>query len=214
MIMLETVSGAGLREFTTRQKAAASLAQRIKQALLFELEQSERATLVLSGGSSPVECFRILSTIGLPWHRVYVTLSDERNVQAAHAASNEKLLRKNLIRSKASGATFAPLQEGIGRLLPSACSLIGMGEDGHFASLFPDSPELTTGLTGDTDVVSVTTPSSPYSRTSMTLRSITTTRVLCLLVFGEIKRELLKSPQTYAINHLLEAMPVEVFWAP
>tara|TARA_B100000989_G_scaffold282075_1_gene246821 strand:+ start:379 stop:1023 length:645 start_codon:yes stop_codon:yes gene_type:complete len=214
MTMLETVSGAGLREFATRQKAAANLAQRIKQALLFELEQSARATLVLSGGSSPVECFRILSTIGLPWHRIDVTLSDERNVPATHAASNEKLLKENLLRSKASGATFSPLQEGIGRLLPSACSLIGMGEDGHFASLFSDSPELTTGLTGDTDVVSVTTPSSPYSRTSMTLRSITTTRVLCLLVFGEIKRELLKSPQTYAINHLLEAMPVEIFWAP
>ena len=214
MIMLKTVSGASLREFATRQKAAASLAQRIKQALLFELERSERATLVLSGGSSPVECFRILSTIGLPWHRIDVTLSDERNVPATHAASNEKLLRENLIRSKASGATFTPLQEGIGRLLPSACSLIGMGEDGHFASLFPDSPELATGLAGDTDVVSVTTPSSPYSRTSMTLRSITTTRALCLLVFGEIKREVLKSPQTYAINHLLEAMPVEAFWAP
>lgn len=214
MTMLETVSGAGLREFATRQKAAANLAQRIKRALLFELEQSERATLVLSGGSSPVECFRILSTIGLPWHRIDVTLSDERNVPTTHAASNEKLLRENLIRSKASGATFIPLQEGIGRLLPSACSLIGMGEDGHFASLFPDSPELTKGLAGDTDVVSVTTPSSPYSRTSMTLRSITTTRALCLLVFGEIKRELLKSPQTYAINHLLEAMPVEIFWAP
>ena len=214
MTMLETVSGAGLREFATRQKAAANLAQRIKRALLFELEQSERATLVLSGGSSPVECFRILSTIGLPWHRIDVTLSDERNVPATHAASNEKLLRENLIRSKASGATFTPLQEGIGRLLPSACSLIGMGEDGHFASLFPDSPELTTGLTSDTDIVWVTTPSSPYSRTSMTLRSITTTRALCLLVFGEIKRELLKSPQTYAINHLLEAMPVEIFWAP
>ncbi|MEC8408783.1 MAG: 6-phosphogluconolactonase, partial [Pseudomonadota bacterium] len=139
--MLETDSGAGLREFATRQKAAANLAQRIKQALLFELEQSERATLVLSGGSSPVECLRILSTIGLPWHRIDVTLSDERNVPATHAASNEKLLRENLIRSKASGATFSPLQEGIGRLLPSACSLIGMGEDGHFASLFPDSPE-------------------------------------------------------------------------
>ena len=214
MIMPETVSGAGLREFATRQKAAANLAQRIKQALLFQLEQSERATLVLSGGSSPVECLRILSTIGLPWHRIDVTLSDERNVPATHAASNEKLLKENLLRSKASGATFTPLQEDIGRLLPSACSLIGMGEDGHFASLFSDSPELTTGLTGDTDVVSVTTPSSPYSRTSMTLRSITATRVLCLLVFGEIKRELLKSPQTYAINHLLEAMPVEIFWAP
>ena len=56
MTMLETASGAGLREFATRQKAAANLAQRIKQALFFELEQSERATLVLSGGSSPVEC--------------------------------------------------------------------------------------------------------------------------------------------------------------
>ena len=214
MTMQETVLSACLREFSTRQEAAQSLAQRIKQALLFELEQSERATLVLSGGSSPVECLRILSTIGLPWHRIDVTLSDERNVPATHAASNEKLLRENLIRSKASGATFSPLQEGIGRLLPSACSLIGMGEDGHFASLFPDSPELAAGLTGDTDVISVTTPSSPHSRTSMTLRSITKTKALCLLVFGKTKRELLKSPQAYAINHLLEVMPVETFWAP
>ena len=214
MTMQGTLSGAGLREFATRQEAALNLAQRIKQALLSELEQNDRATLVLSGGSSPVECFRILSTIGLPWHRIDVTLSDERNVPADHAASNEKLLRENLIRSKASGATFAPLQEGIGRLLPSACSLIGMGEDGHFASLFPDSPELMTGLAGDTDVVSVTTPSSPYSRTSMTLRSITKTRAPCLLVFGETKRALLKNPQAYAINHLLEAMPIEIFWAP
>ena len=75
----------------------------------------------------------------------------------------------------------------------------------------PDSPELMTGLTGETDVVSVSTPSSPYSRTSMTLRSITKTRALCLLVFGETKRVLLKNPQAYAINHLLEAMPVEIF---
>ena len=214
MTMQGTVSGAVLREFATRQEAALNLAQRIKQALLSELEQSDRATLVLSGGSSPVECFRILSTIGLPWHQIDVTLSDERNVPSDHAASNEKLLRENLIRSKASGATFVPLQEGIGRLLPSACSLIGMGEDGHFASLFPDSPELMIGLTGDTDVISVTTPSSPYSRTSMTLRSIAKTRALCLLVFGETKRVLLKNPQAYAINHLLDAMPVEIFWAP
>ena len=63
MTMQGTVSGAVLSEFATRQEAALNLAQRIKQALLSELEQSDRATLVLSGGSSPVECFRILSTI-------------------------------------------------------------------------------------------------------------------------------------------------------
>jgi len=214
MSIHETVSGAGLHAFSSRQQAAQSLAQRIKHALLLELEQRERATLVLSGGSSPVECFKILSTIGMPWHRIDVTLSDERNVPVDHAASNEKLLRENLIRSKASGATFVPLEEGIGRLLPSACSLIGMGEDGHFASLFPDSPELTTGLTCDTDVISVTTPSSPYSRTSMTLRSIKKTKALCLLIFGDKKCELLKNPQNFAIYYLLNTMPVEIIWAP
>jgi len=89
-----------------------------------------------------------------------------------------------------------------------------MGEDGHFASLFPDSPELTTGLTCDTDVISVTTPSSPYSRTSMTLRSIKKTKALCLLIFGDKKCELLKNPQNFAIYYLLNAMPVEIIWAP
>ena len=118
MTMQGTVSGAGLREFATRQEAALNLAQRIKQALLSELEQNDRATLVLSGGSSPVECFRILSTIGLPWHRIDVTLSDERNVPATHAASNEKLLRENLIRSKASGATFALFRRALADCCP------------------------------------------------------------------------------------------------
>ena len=75
-----------------------------------------------------------------------------------------------------------------------------MGEDGHFASPFPDSPELMTGPTGETDVVSVSTPSSPYSRTSMTLRSITKTRALCLLVFGETGESAVEEPQVYAIN--------------
>lgn len=214
MTMQTSAPGHSLREFFSRQEAAHSLAQRIKQALLFELEHNERATLVLSGGSSPVECFRILSTIGLPWHKINVTLSDERNVPVGHAASNEKVLRENLIRSKASSATFISLEEGISQLLPAACSLIGMGEDGHFASLFSDSPELKAGLTGDTDVIFVTTPSSLYSRTSMTLRSIKKTRALYLLVFGYKKRELLKNPKSYVINHLLEAISVEIFWAP
>lgn len=214
MTMCDIESGSSLHEFSSRQQAAQNLAQCIKQALLLELEQQDRATLVLSGGRSPVECFRILSTIGLPWHRIDVTLSDERNVPVDHAASNEKLLRENLFRSKADGARFVPLEEGIGRLLPSACSLIGMGEDGHFASLFPDSPELEAGLTAATDIIRITTPSSPYSRTSMTLSSIKKSNALNLLVFGEKKRDVLRNPQAYAINHLLNTVPVQIFWAP
>lgn len=203
-----------MHEFSDRDAASQQLAQMIKASLLTKLEQQERATLVMSGGSSPVACFRILSTIGIPWHRIDVTLTDERNVPTDHDESNEKLARDNLIKGKANAARFVRLEEGIRDKAPFACSLVGMGEDGHFASLFPDSPELEQGLTSEQGVIQVTTPSSPFARTSMTLKTILDSDQIFLLVFGEKKKEILENPESFAINHLLQAAPVKIIWAP
>lgn len=203
-----------MQEFSDRNTASQHIALMIKQTLLSKLKQQDRATLVMSGGSSPVECFRILSSIGIPWHRVDVTLTDERNVPVNHTESNERSLRDNLIRGKASAAQFVRLEEGIGARQPFACCLVGMGEDGHFASLFPDSPELEEGLSSEGDVIQVSTPSSPYQRTSMTLETIKGSDEIILLVFGEKKREILNNPEGFAINHLLQSALVKTVWAP
>ncbi|MDD9888705.1 MAG: 6-phosphogluconolactonase, partial [Gammaproteobacteria bacterium] len=86
--------------------------------------------------------------------------------------------------------------------------------DGHFASIFPDSPQLKEAITSSAEVLVVTTPSSPLSRTTMTLDSLIKSDELVLLVFGEEKRKILSAPDEYTISHLLDASPVHVVWAP
>ena len=124
-----------------------------------------------------------------------------------------RLLARILV-DKAGGATFVPLQEGIETLQPFACCLVGMGEDGHFASVFPDSPQLQEALSSESGVIQVTTPSSPHVRVTMTLTALARAYEIILLVFGERKRQILSEPQGFVVNHLLQAASVEVVWAP
>ena len=115
-------------------------------------------------GKSPAGVFAELASKSLAWSDVHVILSDERWVPADHGDSNEKLVRDTLMSAKAQGATLLPVHKaGVTieqrcaelndelRLapFPFACALLGMGEDGHFASLFPDAENLDEGLDVD-----------------------------------------------------------------
>ena len=118
---------------------------------------------MVSGGNTPRQCFEALSNAQIPWARVDISLSDERDVPSDHPASNERMLRETLLVNFAQESIFTPLLPQTDKpLQPFACVLIGMGEDGHFASLFPDSPELDEGLTSSAGAISVSTPSSDF----------------------------------------------------
>jgi 6-phosphogluconolactonase len=122
---------------------------------------------------------------------------------------------ENMIVANAENANFVRLQEGaIDDLQPFACTLVGMGEDGHFASLFPDSPQLEEALVSTSELIEVTTPSSPHSRTSMTLNTLARSRKIILLVFGEAKRQILEHPDAFTVNHLLNRCDVTIVCAP
>ena len=172
---------------------------------------------MVSGGSTPTACFELLSESDLPWSRIDVTVTDERNVSPVHADSNENMVRQKLMFANAGSANFVKLESStVLNLFPFACTLVGMGEDGHFASLFPDSPQLEDGLCTAAPVVKVTTPSSPYDRTSASLSTLCASNLIILLAFGDAKRKLLDAPEGFPISHLLSQhnTAVRIIWAP
>lgn len=221
--------------FETRQEASTAAAVRIAELLARRLQHQPRASLVVSGGTSPLACFAALADKPLDWDRVQVLLSDERWVPPDHEDSNEKLAREALL---VGAATQADLQAvyagGVSPeercdelqdplpILPFSCSLIGMGTDGHFASLFPDADNLDLGMAVDGTrlYVPVTTEASPHPRISMTLAGISRSDEVVLLIFGDDKLEVYEQARAetngYPVSRLLrqKRAPVRVFWAP
>ena len=105
---------------------------------------------------------------------------------------------------------------------PFACALLGMGEDGHFASLFPDAENLREGLDVDSRqlCIPVQTAASPHPRVSLTLSALSRSDEILLLMFGDRKRAVYEATKQaangYPVSHLLrqKRAPVFVYWAP
>ena len=151
--------------FTRPDILASKLAAHVADILRRRIEQTGKALLLVSGGSTPVSFFKYLSVETLPWQHVMVSLADERWVKADHHDSNERLLRENLLVNKAAAAQYlslvsehdspidgeAEINERIRGLIEDDglridVLILGMGEDGHTASLFPDADQLQQAL--------------------------------------------------------------------
>jgi len=111
----------------------------ISDRLNSSIENEGSASLVVSGGSSPIRIYEELSNIDISWSRVFLTLVDDRFVDPDHKDSNQKLLYNHFIKNKAKDIKFFPLTKNFLKKTnfkkPFDITLLGMGEDGHFASL-------------------------------------------------------------------------------
>lgn len=226
-----------LEQHRDRESASRAAAGILAGTLQARLDLGGRAAMAVSGGSTPRRCLQLLGAQALDWSRVDVTLTDERWVPPGHADSNEAMVRDALGDGPAARMNFLPLfQPGtaperacedldasIRSLpLPFACVLLGMGEDGHFASLFPDAPGLESALdpAGQRLCQLVDTSASPLRRISLTLAALLQAGEIVLLIFGEAKRAVVEAAQAgeraYPVAALLgqERVPVRVVWAP
>jgi len=222
-------------EFETRDAASTAVAARIAGLVNAQLLRNGRADIVVSGGSTPAECFKILSDYELGWDRVQVALSDERWVPENHSDSNERLVRETLLVNKAAAGSLLPIYQedmsvdercdSLQDDFPAngfACSLVGMGADGHFASLFPDADCIDAGLRLDNHrfYMPVRTASSPHPRISMTLHALLQSDELLLLFFGDEKlavyEQAVSGDLQFPIATLLQqtAPEITLFWAP
>lgn len=220
-----------------RDQAGDSAAGRIAASLTRDLGSNAEAAIVVSGGTTPRGCLERLAVTDLPWNRVHVLPSDERWVPAGHTDSNETMVRNSLLVKRAAAATFHSLYREAGTAedhcgtlakeiaslpLPFSSVLLGMGEDGHFASLFPDFAGLAEGLDVDSNepCLAVRTSGSPYQRMTLTLATLVRSREIVLLIFGVQKRTVIdaskRRPDAYPIGRLLHQsrVPVHAIWAP
>jgi 6-phosphogluconolactonase len=222
-----------LRRFGDREAAAAALAAELIPILQAGISDRGRASLAVPGGGTPAPLFRALRDAPLDWASVAVTLTDERWVPPDHPASNAAQLRRELLRGRAAAAAFFPLYDGgagaavpvdhvwqslriIAR--PFDGVVLGMGEDGHFASLFAGNAGLDAALdpAGEPACVAMHAPAAPEQRISLNLPA------LLQLVSGDAKLALLQRAANAAgsadlpIAALLAAHQpaVEIFWAP
>ena len=223
--------------FETREEASIAAAERIRDAIAHRLELQKAATLVVSGGTTPARCFEELAHLDIEWGRVNVVASDDRWVPADHDDSNEALIRRSLLINGASMAGLLPffkadtpievrceeLDKEIRFIpFPFACSLLGMGADGHFASLFPDADNLQEGLNLESQklCLPVHTEASPYARVSLTLAALSRSDEIVLLFFGDEKRKVFEKAMAgnarYPVTRLLrqKRAPVHTYWAP
>ena len=207
---------------------ANKLAGELKNALL----RNDRASLAVPGGTTPGPIFDALCAADLDWSRVRVFPTDERWVPQDDPRSNAGLIARRLLTSRAAAARFLPLYapaddpddvlpELTAELvpeLPISVLLLGMGADGHVASLFPGAPELAQGLAPDAPIlVAQTPPSQPERRVSLSARVLADAMSKHLLITGQDKRArldhaLTEAPEDAPVAAVLDGMTVH--WAP
>lgn len=220
-----------LHEFASPASAADALARQVAADLAHAIRSRQHAVLAVSGGRSPVAFFEALAAEPLDWSRVTVTLVDERLVPDSHADSNAALVRKHLLQGNAADAGFLPLVTSANdaeaeRAQASAkwqtpdVVILGMGDDGHTASLFPAAANLAQGLDPQNPdaLITIVPPAAPHTRISMTLAELLRSGKLYLAIAGDSKRRVLDEAlqginDQQPVSHVLAAADVHVYLA-
>jgi 6-phosphogluconolactonase len=228
-----------LKKFASAHVLAAEVAIDIASRLARAVAARGRAGLLVPGGHSPERLFEQLRLQVVDWHRVSIALIDERWVEPTDPASNERFVRQTLLRDAAAAARFIGLKnpasspdsgaaaawDALAQMpRPADITVLGMGDDGHIASLFPGSPNLKSALDLQESAacVGMHSPIAPRARLSMNLRALLDSRHIFIHLLGEAKLRtyvaacgpgpVAEMPVRAVLRQ--QRVPVEVVWAP
>ncbi|WP_420471123.1 6-phosphogluconolactonase [Brevundimonas sp. FT23042] len=218
---------------------AEACAARLTETLSAAVSGTGAAVFAGAGGSTPSPVYRQMAATPMDWSKVAVTLVDERYVPESSADSNAALMKRTLLTGPAGAARFIPLYTPevtvdraalvAARALAAAggrldAVLLGMGEDGHICSMFPESPTLKTLLTPTLPPTVLGVPhgrdglAPSLERLSINLPYLMQARRVVLALTGKQKRAVFEreaagDPATRPIAALIAAnVPLEVLW--
>lgn len=232
------------RLFENRAEMIAALQLECETALRGAIDERGEATFMVSGGSTPEPLYKALSNSDLDWESVYVALVDERWVDFSHDKSNEAFTVKHLIQNKAAVANLVGMKntaetaaEGLADCeaafqqlaQPFDITILGMGSDGHTASLFPHAQGLDAALNPDSSELCAAiiakqseVTGAIVERMTLSLAGLLRSKSLVLLITGDEKLAVLRAAQAEGdvkdmpIRAVLrqQQVPVIVYWAP
>lgn len=230
--------------FTDRNSLFVALLAECLDILNSATQHSGRTSMLVSGGSSPEILYRQLSSARLDWNNVQVALVDERWVDTDNEGSNELFVTNNLLVNRAADAKFVPMKtEAETAVLgqedcehryqqltrPFDLVILGMGSDGHTASLFPHAQGLDEALDVNAkhlcmaiNAIRSDVTGELTERMTLSVYGLLQSRQLHLLILGDDKlavyRKALVSDDVMAtpVSALLQQneVPVFVYWAP
>ncbi|TAL65130.1 MAG: 6-phosphogluconolactonase [Legionella sp.] len=223
--------------YTNEDDLNSHCAKHLVELLHAAVNQRGEAFAIISGGKTPLGLFQQLAKTPFAWNKVTFCLADERCVPLKDSARNENLVREHLLQAHAKTAKLISLYDenlsvlaNLEHLEPQIAQLpefdlvlLGMGEDGHTASLFPCAEELIQGLAEDAPAVLLVNPkSAPYQRISLSKARLLRSRHLFLHLLGAKKQSILH--QAIALNDPLRmpicaflnqhTQPLQVMYAP
>lgn len=221
-------------EFKNKDVLSKSLSDKVSYLLDKTISLSKDPWLVVPGGSTPVDFFDNLSSRNIDWNKVHITLTDERWVKTDSSISNEALVRNSLLKNKACAAKFHGLKTNHGTISEAFYSIkkrleifekpdvliVGMGLDGHTASMFPNDPNLAEYFSlVNTEIFSrVKNKDSEYERITLNYNYLSSARNIILLIHGLDKMEVLNkameenNPMKYPISVFFNNN-LEVYWS-
>ncbi len=198
--------------------------QLIIKNLSSNIKKYQTASIAVPGGTSPIKTFNELSKQKLDWSKIQITLVDDRLVEQENEHSNQKLIKDCLLKNEATKSNFFPLKKNLLTedkfKFPLNVCILGIGNDGHFASLFPNMIRSTDSFDPNTkaDINEIKATGNPFlPRITMNLPLILSSKLIILLIKGKMKQEVLRDAYTnkniplyYLLNNRKKNLHIEL----
>jgi 6-phosphogluconolactonase len=220
-----------IKKFDSKNELEITLVAAIVSEISAAIELYGDARILVSGGGTPLPLYRLLSAANVEWSKVKIGLVDERFVPLESEFNNGSQIQQAFFHATAKSATFIGMVQNSADLSENMelvnenyqlfldrtdFTLLGMGEDGHTASLFPNDPESEAILMSDAlGIFPTKAPNYPFQRITCSKQTLLNSAALVLFIVGEKKLEILNNSTTthLPISSFLENVPnLEVYY--